>query len=131
MKSLRTNRPFIIFLLVTQLIPLLAFTPEVYSLSSQVWWLGAFLAVLVLISIFHLIVRGTFATWPWYLIGFAQGFNIISRMLMFFGHVTENQNGTQIMNWSYAIIGIVCMIWSAYLLSFVEYPEVKNIMIKE
>jgi hypothetical protein len=130
MKNLISNRTFISVMLFIQLIPLVAFSPEAYDLSGQVWWLPAFLAVLVLIAVFQLVVRGTYAPWPWYLIGFSNGFNIISRLMMFFPHITINISGVQVVNWPYIIIGVVSMVWSAVMLWFVEFPEVKNTMIK-
>jgi hypothetical protein len=130
MKNLGTNRTFISIALITQFIPILIFTPEVYDLSSQVWWLAVLLAFLDLVAVIQLLARGTYAPWPWYLIGFAQGFNIISRLMMFFPHITENQAGTQVLNGPYAVIGVIAMLWSALLLGFFELPEVRNIMIK-
>jgi hypothetical protein len=130
MKKLLTNRPLISVILFAQLIPLLAFSPEAYDLSGQVWWLPAFLAILVLLAAFQLVVRGTYASWPWYLIGFANGFNIISRLMMFFPHIMINISGTQTVNWPYIIISLLAMVLSSVMLWFVEFPEVKNIMIK-
>ena len=130
MNKLRTNRSFIILLLVTQLVPLLWFTSDVYDLTSQVWWLGALLAFLVLVADFQLIVRGTYNVWPWLLIGFSQGFNIISRLMMFFPHIIDNQAGVETFNTAYAVIAVITMLWSAYLLWFSEFPEVRNTMIK-
>ena len=130
MNKLLTNRFFISIVLVTQLIPILAFSVESYDLKGQVWWLPVFLALLVLIADYQLVIRGTYEVWPWYLIGFSNGFNIISRIMMFFPHFTININGAQVINWAYIIIGIVSLIWSAIILGFVEIPEVKNTMIK-
>jgi hypothetical protein len=130
MKNIITNRTFISVLLLAQLIPLLAFSPEVYDLTGQVWWLPAFLAILLMIAVFQLVVRGTFAAWPWYLVGFANGFNIISRLMMFFPHITINISGVQMINYAYIIISLVAMAWSTFMLWFAEIPEVKNTMIK-
>jgi len=130
MKNLLTNRTFISILLFAQLIPLLAFSREAYDLTGQVWWLPAFLALLVLIGVFQLAVRGSYAPWPWYLIGFSNGFNIISRLMMFFPHIMLNIQGVQTVNWPYIIISVLAMGWSAVMLWFVEFPEVKNTMIK-
>ncbi|MCE1255448.1 MAG: hypothetical protein LWX83_18105 [Anaerolineae bacterium] len=131
MKSLRTNRVFIIVLLLTQLVPLLWFTADTYNLTSQIWWLGALLAFLTLIADFQLIVRGTYNVWPWYLMGFAQGFNIISRLMMFFPHIINNQNGVESVDFAFVLISVITMLWSAYLLWFSEFPEVRNTMIKD
>jgi len=130
MKKLITNRTFISVLVIAQIIPLLGFSPEVYDLKGQVWWLPAFLTMLLALAAFQLVVRGTYAQWPWYLIGFANGFNIISRLMMFFPHITINVSGAQVVNGPYIIISVVSMIWSAIMLWFVEIPEVKNTMIK-
>ena len=130
MKKLISNRTFISVILFVQLIPLLAFSPESYSLTGQVWWLPAFLAILVLIAVFQLVVRGTYAPWPWYLIGFSNGFNIISRLMMFFPHIMMNVKGDQVVNWPYISISLIAMALSAVMLWFAEFPEVKNVMIK-
>jgi hypothetical protein len=130
MKNLASNRTFITIALITQFIPLMAFTPNTYSFDSQVWWLSALLSIMVLIGVIQLLTRGTFASWPWFLINFAQGFNIISRIMMFFPHVTQNQAGVQVLNAPYLIIAVVAMLWSTFLLNFFELPEVRNIMIK-
>ena len=130
MSKLLTNRTFIYIVLVSQLIPLVAFSKESYALSGQVWWLPVLLALLVLIAIYQLVIRGTYELWPWYLIGFSNGFNIISRLMMFFPHFTINMDGVQVINWAYIIISVVAMLWSAVLLWFVEVPEVKNSIIK-
>jgi len=130
MKKLITNRTFISILLFVQIIPLVAFSPEVYDLTGQVWWLPVFLAFLILLAAFQLVVRGTFATWPWYLIGFSNGFNVISRLMMFFPHIMMNVSGDQVVNWPYIIISVVAMGCSTLMLWVVEFPEIKNTMIK-
>jgi hypothetical protein len=131
MKTLSSNRTFIVIALISQFIPLMAFTPDTYSLTSQVWWLSALLSIMVFIGVLHLLTRGTYALWPWYLMCFSQGFNIIGRIMMFFPHVTQIQNGAQILNIPYIVIGIITMLWSAFLLVFFELPEVRNKMIKD
>jgi hypothetical protein len=130
MKTLFKNRTFLSVVLFAQLIPLVAFSPEAYSLSGQVWWLPVFLAMLALIGVFQLVVRGSYDPWPWYLIGFSNGFNIISRLMMFFPHIMINVSGAQVVNWLYIIISVLAMLWSVAMLSFIEIPEVKNTLIK-
>lgn len=130
MKKLLTNKTFLTVMLLIQFIPLLAFTGEAYDLKGQVWWLPAFLAVLVLVALFKIIVRGTYASWPWNLIGFAHGFNIISRLMMYFGHLVSQNGEAVVFNWDYAVIGVIAMLWSGFMLWMIEFPEVKNTMMK-
>ena len=45
--------------------------------------------------------------WPWYLVSFAQGVNIISRLMMLLPHATRNNEGVQDFNAAYVIIAVV------------------------
>jgi hypothetical protein len=87
------------------------------------------LAVLALISTIQLF-RQSVATWPWHLIGFSQGFNIISRLLMLFPHATYNLNGAQFFNSTYVILTLISMGLSAFLLWYTELPEVRMGLLK-
>ncbi|MDP3179314.1 MAG: hypothetical protein Q8M76_15505, partial [Spirochaetaceae bacterium] len=80
-------------LMVLQAVPLLAFPLSSYSLTSQEWWLPVFLCVLAGISVLRIFLGKGRAAWAWYMISFAQGFNIISRLLMLMPHATYNDQG--------------------------------------
>ena len=116
-------------LLVLQFIPMVLFPLDSFSLKTQEWWLPVVLAVLALISTIQLF-RQSVATWPWHLIGFSQGFNIISRLMMLFPHATYNLNGAQFFNSTYVILSLISMGFSAFLLWYTELPEVRNGLLK-
>jgi len=119
-----TTPQAITILLVLQFIPLVLFPLDSFSLKTQEWWLPVVLAVLAVISTIQLF-RQSVATWPWHLIGFSQGFNIISRLLMIFPHATYNQDGAQFFNSTYVILSLISMGLSAFLLWYTELPEVR------
>jgi zinc transporter ZupT len=65
------------------------------------------------------------ALWPWYLVSFAQGFNIISRLMMIMPHATRNQDGAQVFNTSYVILTLISMLLSSFFLWYTELPDVR------
>jgi hypothetical protein len=130
-------RPFlarpttIIAILFIQLIPLLLFPPTSYSLKTQEWWLPVLLVVFTLIGVFQLVFRRSAAQWPWYLVSFAQGFNIISRLMMLMPHATYNVSGKQEFNTLYVSLTICSMLFSGFLLWYTELPEVRLGLLKD
>jgi hypothetical protein len=130
-QRLSTPRMIRIMLLL-QFLPMLPiFPPEVFfNPKSQDWWLPIILALLALVSAIQ-ILRRSIAIWPWHLIGFSQGFNIISRLMMIFPHVTYNEAGSQYFNTSYVVISILSMVVSAFLLWYAELPEVRMSLLRE
>ena len=118
-------------LLVVQFVPLVLFPPSSFSLATQEWWLPVVLALLVAISVFQLLERHSQAQWPWYLISFAQGFNIISRLMMLMPHSTVDQDGQQVFNTLYVVLSVVSMALSAFLLWYTELPEVRLGVLKD
>ena len=111
-----------------QVIPLLMFPPASYSLSSQEWWLPVLLTCLVVISLVKLFTGGAVASWPWFLISFAQGFNIISRMMMALPHATMNDKGVQVFNAAYVWITVAAMLVSAFEIWYCDLPEIRSRM---
>jgi hypothetical protein len=109
-----------------QVVPLLVFPLSSYTVKSQEWWLPVFLTVLVFISLVQLLIRKTQAMWPWYLVSFAQGVNIISRLMMLLPHVTKNNEGVQIFNTIYVIITVAAMLISAFEIWYNDLPEVRR-----
>ena len=120
-----TTRKAIMAMLILQLIPLILFPPESFSPNTQEWWLPVLLAILVLIADFELIVRRSSQLWPWYLMSFSQGFNIISRLMMLWPHATHTVNGVTVANVPYILLTFVAMGLSALLLWYAELPEVR------
>lgn len=126
-----TKKSIITLLLVLQFIPLVMFPPESFSANSQEWWLPALLAILAIIGVIRLIVRGGDVSWPWYLVGFAQGFNVISRLVMMMPHSMVNVGGQTVLNTQYVVLTLLSMIFSGIFLWYIELPEVRINMIKQ
>jgi hypothetical protein len=120
-----TSRKAIVAVLILQLIPLVLFPPESFSPSTQEWWLPVLLAVLVLLGDFELIVRRSSQSWPWYLMSFSQGFNIISRLMMLWPHATKTVGGATVANMPYILLTFVAIGLSVFLLWYSELPEVR------
>jgi hypothetical protein len=126
-----TRRKVIVAVLILQLIPLVLFPPASFSPNTQEWWLPVLLAVLVLLADFELIVRRSTHAWPWILMSFSQGFNIISRLMMLWPHATRTVGGATVANVPYILLTLVAMGLSALLLWYTELPEVRLGLVRE
>lgn len=120
-----TTPPMIAAILVVQLIPLVLFPAESFSPSTQEWWLPALLAVMVIIADIELIVRRGSTLWPWYLMSFAQGFNIISRLMMIWPHATVAVGKEFALNPPYIVLTAISLACSAFMLWYMELPETR------
>ena len=125
------SQAVIIPVLILQLIPLVLFPPESFSPNTQEWWLPVLLAVLVLLADFTLIVRRSTQLWPWYLISFSQGFNIISRLMMLWPHATKTVGGATVANVPYIALTFIAIGLPALLLWYTELPEVRLGLVRE
>jgi hypothetical protein len=125
MRKMLTQPKVITLILILQLIPLILFPASSFSPNTQEWWLPVVLAVLAFAGVFQLTFRHSMEGWPWYLIGFAQGFNIISRLMMLMPHATYNNNGVQVFNSVYFTLSTIAMLLSAFMLWYIEWPEVR------
>jgi hypothetical protein len=121
-----TSRALIPIILCIQVAPLLVFPKSSYSLTTQEWWLPAFLSLLTLISLVQLLLRRSLASWPWYLLSFSQGFNIISRVMMLFPHATSMGSGSLVVNSSYLVITFAAIAVSAFEIWYCDLPEVRQ-----
>jgi len=126
LRKILSARGVIPVVMCFQIVPLLVFPPASYSVKSQEWWLPVLLTVLVFISLVQLLIRKTQAMWPWYLVSFAQGVNIISRLMMLLPHVTKNNEGVQIFNTIYVIVTVAAMLVSAFEIWYNDLPEVRR-----
>jgi hypothetical protein len=126
LRKILSAKGIIPVLMCLQVVPLLLLAPSSYSLNSQEWWLPALLTLLVIISLVQILIRKSQVSWPWYLVSFAQGFNIISRLMMLLPHATKNNEGVQAFNSVYVIIAIVAMLLSAFEIWYNELPEVRR-----
>jgi hypothetical protein len=112
-------------ILFLQFIPLVLFPPASFKLSSQEWWLPVLLALMVLVAVIQIVFQKSRAMWPWYLISFAQGFNIISRLMMLMPHATTGVGEDYVFNTLYVLLTTLSMLCSAFLLWYTEWPEVR------
>ena len=126
LRKLLSNRIAIYVVLCLQLAPLLILPASSYSPKTQEWWLPIVLCFLVILALVQLIFRKSQASWPWYLLAFSQGFNIISRLMMLLPHATENAAGVQRFNTEYVVIAAVAMVLSAFEIWYCELPEVRT-----
>jgi hypothetical protein len=116
-------------ILCFQVVPLLVFPLSSWKLSTQEWWLPVLLTCLVIVSLVQILFRKSRTSWPWHLAAFAQGANIISRLMMLLPHTTVNHGGTQVFNTAYFVIGVVTMLLSAFEIWYCELPEVRRIVV--
>jgi hypothetical protein len=122
-----TNRIIVPVILCLQIVPLIIFPASTYSLDTQEWWLPLLLSLLTIISLVQLLVRHITAVWPWYLLAFSQGFNIISRMMTILPHATVSvTGGGQVANGEYIVIAFVSMLFSAFEIWYGDLPEVRQ-----
>lgn len=119
-----TKRSMISVMLILQFVPMILLPPDSFSSKTQEWWLPVLLAVLTIIAIIQ-IFRRSVAVWPWHLISFSQGFNIISRLMILFPHATYNLDGNQYFNTTYVVLSLLSMAFSVFLLWYMELPEVR------
>ncbi len=131
MRQTITRRPFITAFLILQLVPLILFPLSSFSSDSQEWWLPFLLALMVIIADIELFFQRKDVMWPWYLISFAQGFNIISRLMLLMPHATVIVHGVQALNTPYLLFNFVSIIMSAFLLWYVELPDVRMVMLRD
>ncbi len=122
-----TSRFMIPALLCLQIVPLVIFPLSTYTLKTQEWWLPVLLALLTIISLVQILLRRSTASWPWYLLSFSQGFNIISRMMMLFPHATQSgDGGAQVANSAYIVVAFAAMLFSGFEIWYGELPEVRQ-----
>jgi len=112
-------------ILFLQFIPLVLFPPDSFKLTSQEWWLPVLLALMSLTAVIQIVFQKSLAMWPWYLVSFAQGLNIISRLMMLMPHTTVTVGEVQTLNTPYILLTALSMLFSAFLLWYSEWPEVR------
>lgn len=115
----------VIILLIIQFFPILLLPPESYSSATQEWWLPFLLAILALIASFQLVFRGAIQLWPWYLISFSHGFNIISRLMLLMPRASILVDGVVRLNTSYVALTLLSILLSALYLVYTDLPEVR------
>ncbi len=126
LRKLLSARVAIPVIMCFQVVPLLIFPLSTYSIDKQDWWLPVLLSFLVIIALVQIFIRRAITAWPWYLVSFAQGINIISRIMMLMPHATVNNGGTQSINGTYLIIAVISMLLSAFEIWYNDLPEVRR-----
>jgi hypothetical protein len=124
------SRGIIVTVLILQLIPIMMFPAASFAPNSQEWWLPLMLFILVVLGDLQLIVRHNTDVWPWHLLSFSHGFNIISRLMMLWPHATRMLNGEMVLNGPYVSLSCVSMAASGLLLYYLELPEVRIVMVR-
>ncbi|MEN4010999.1 MAG: hypothetical protein AB1453_10810 [Chloroflexota bacterium] len=119
----------VILLLFVQFFPILLLPPDSYSPATQEWWLPLLLAILAFTSVIQLVFRRADQSWPWYLISFAHGFNIISRLMLLMPRASINVGGVIQLNTLYVSMTIISILISALYLLYVDLPEVRMSLI--
>ncbi len=121
-----SSRSAIITLLIVQFIPLVLMPPSSFQLSSQEWWLPVLLLMLALVATFQLIVRKTESVWPWDLISFSHGFNIISRLMLLMPHSMTIINNQDAFNTLYVVFSVFSMLASGFYLMWLALPQTRS-----
>lgn len=116
--------------LILQLIPLVLFPASSFAATTQEWWLPVLLVIMTLIAVISLVVRRTPAKWPWDLLSFAQGFNIISRLMMVWPHSATQVGSTWVVNTPYVLLSILSIVLSAIILWYTEKPNVRTAFLR-
>jgi hypothetical protein len=124
-RSFLTNPVVVAIILVLQIVPLILFPLSVLTPKTQDWWLPTLLAIMILVADFQIIARRNVTLGPWSLLAFAQGFNIISRLMMVWAHATVPVNRVNVPNVSYIVLTVVSVALSAFILWYTEKAEVR------
>ncbi len=124
------KRGVIVPIFLLQIIPILLFPPESFSPKTQEWWLPALLVIMIVLADVQLIFGRGNPPWPWHLMSFAQGFNIISRLMMVWPHASITYKGVTELNGGYIALTVISVAASAAMLWYTELPEVRMNMAK-
>jgi hypothetical protein len=113
-------------LMCLQVVPLLLLPGESWTLKTQEWWLPVLLTALVVVALVQLLIRHTRSPAPWYILSFAQGFSIISRIMMLLPHSTVTEKGTQRFDFAYVALAVLSIGLSWFWIWYCDLPEVRN-----
>lgn len=111
--------------LILQFVPLVLFPASSFSPRTQEWWLPVLLAVMVAVADFQIMLQRTPQLGPWHLLAFAQGFNVISRLMMVWSHATISSGGSAVANVPYLVLTTISILLSLFVLWYSELPEVR------
>jgi hypothetical protein len=113
-------------LMCLQVVPLLLLPGESWTLKTQEWWLPVLLTTLVVVALVQLLIRHTRSPAPWYILSFAQGFSIISRLMMLLPHATVTTGNAQHFDLPYVLLAIVSIGLSWFWIWYCDLPEVRS-----
>ena len=117
-------------LCLVQFVTFVLFPPSSFSPASQEWWLPVLSAVLALVGTLQLMVRRSPQAWPWYIISFAHGINIISRLMLFLPRAAVRVQGDLRLNTLYVALALASMLISAFYLWYLERYEVRTAFLR-
>lgn len=126
LRKFLSKRPLVPIVLCFQVVPLLMFPSSSYAPTSQEWWLPAVLTALVIVGLVQTLIRRVPTAAPWYIMSFAQGINIISRLMMLLPHAYIFVAGVQRFNTPYVVLSVAAMLVSAFEIWYCDLPEVRN-----
>jgi hypothetical protein len=84
------------------------------------------LTALVVYALVQLLIRRTRSMAPWYIISFAQGFSIISRLMMLLPHSTIGQGSEKRFDLPYVLLALASICLSWLWIWYCDLPEVRN-----
>ncbi|PKO17865.1 MAG: hypothetical protein CVU39_05130 [Chloroflexi bacterium HGW-Chloroflexi-10] len=122
-RKLFGNTKFLNALLVLQIIPILLYPPSIFNPTSQTWWLPMLLVIMALVGAVQIFRRSP-QPWPLYLVAFAQGFNIISRLMMLMPQSTSGVGFDGL----YFVLSVVAMAISTFLLWLFDQPLTRQVL---
>jgi hypothetical protein len=126
MRKLLCRPGFMIPLFVIQFVPLVIFPASSYSTTTQEWWLPVLISVMALVATLQLLLRYRPVPWPWYILNFAQGTNIISRLMLLMPHASVHVGSAIRLNVPYVVLTFVSMLLSAFFIWYFELVEVRR-----
>lgn len=113
-------------LMCLQVVPILLLPGESWSLKTQEWWLPVLLTVLVVVALVQLLIRRSRSPAPWYILSFAQGFSIISRLMMLLPHAMLPQGTGWRPDWPYVLLAAASVGLSWFWIWYCDLPEVRS-----
>lgn len=99
------SRALSIVLLLVQFVPLALFPPAMVTAIPQVMTIPAFLTILALVATIAT-VAGSRAAWPRAMLIFAQGLNVVSRLMIMIVQAMPNAQTTNV---PFILVNCLCI----------------------
>jgi len=126
MRKMLSRPAAVLACFVIQFVPLALFPPSSYATTTQVWWLPVLISVMALVASLQLLLRYRPVPWPWYILNFAQGVNIISRLMLLMPHASVNVGGIIRLNVPYVVLTFLSILLAAFFIWYFELVEVRR-----